>query len=96
MRSIHHRIGIVSIPGDISLVGYDDIPDAQRQAPPLTTIRIPSMDEGKRAVQVLFDLIENRKLYSNEVILPVHLVSKNSTGVSSQRALALVPAQFTQ
>jgi LacI family repressor for deo operon, udp, cdd, tsx, nupC, and nupG len=69
------------IPGDISLVGYDDIPDAQRQSPSLTTIRIPSVNEGERAVQVLFDLIENRKLYSNETVLPVHLVSRNSTSV---------------
>jgi DNA-binding LacI/PurR family transcriptional regulator len=69
------------IPGDISIIGYDDIPDAKRQSPSLTTIRIPSVDEGERAVQVLFDLIENRRLYSNEVVLPVHLVSRNSTSV---------------
>lgn len=70
-----------NIPNDISIVGYDDIPDAIRQAQPLTTIRIPSMDEGQRAVQILFDVIENRKLQSNEVILPVHLVVRNSTSV---------------
>ena len=69
------------IPGDVSIVGYDDIPDAQRQAPPLTTIRIPSMDEGQRAVEVLFNLIENRQLHSNEIVLPVHLVARNSTSV---------------
>jgi len=70
-----------TIPDDISIVGYDDIPDAQRQSPPLTTIRIPSMQEGQRAVQILFDLIENRKVYDNEVILPVHLVTRQSTSV---------------
>lgn len=70
-----------AVPEDISIVGYDDIPDAQRQAPSLTTIRIPSMEEGQRSVEILFDLIENRRLYSNEVVLPVHLVSRNSTGV---------------
>lgn len=67
------------IPGDISIAGYDDIPDAQRQSPSLTTIRIPSMDEGERAVKILFDLIEGRPIYSNEIILPVHLVSRDST-----------------
>jgi len=70
-----------NIPGDISIIGYDDIPDAQRQTPPLTTISIPSLGEGQRAVQVLFDLIENRKLAANEIVLPVHLVSRNSTSV---------------
>lgn len=69
------------IPRDISIVGYDDIPNAQRQATPLTTIRIPSMDEGQHAVRILFDLIENRKLQSKKVVLPVHLVSRNSTTV---------------
>ena len=69
------------VPGDISIVGYDDIPDAARQAAPLTTIRIPSMDEGRRAVQLLFDLIENRKLHTNKIILPVHLITRQSTDV---------------
>ena len=69
------------VPDDISMVGYDDIPDAQRQSPPLTTIRIPSMDEGRRAVQILFDLIENRQLPSNEFVLPVHLVARSSTSI---------------
>jgi len=70
-----------NIPGDISIVGYDDIPDAQRQTTPLTTISIPSIHEGQCAVQVLFDLIENRRRLSNEIILPVHLISRKSTGV---------------
>lgn len=70
-----------NIPEDISIIGYDDIPDAQRQTTPLTTISIPSMDEGQHAVQMLFDTIENRKRYSKEIVLPVHLVSRSSTGI---------------
>ena len=68
-----------NIPNDISIVGYDDIPDAVRQTTPLTTIRIPSIDEGQRAVQLLFDRIENRKITSGEIILPVYLVPREST-----------------
>lgn len=70
-----------TIPDDISIIGYDDVPDAQRQTPALTTISIPSIDEGQRAVQVLFDLIENRDLHSTETVLPVHLIARDSTGV---------------
>ena len=73
------------IPDDISIVGYDDIPDAKRQPTPLTTIRIPSMEEGERAVQVLFDLIENRKLHTNKIVLPVHLISRRSTSVPKNK-----------
>jgi len=39
------------------------------------------MEEGQRAVQVLFDLLENRYLDTNKIVLPVHLVSRDSTGV---------------
>ncbi len=74
------------IPEDLSIVGYDDIPTAKRQATPLTTIRIPSMDEGQRAVQVLFDLIENRRLYSTKVILPVQLITRSSTAIHRARS----------
>lgn len=67
------------IPDDISIIGYDDISDAQRQATPLTTIRIPSMEEGQKAVQVLFDVIEGRYIPTSEIVLPVNLVVRNST-----------------
>jgi DNA-binding LacI/PurR family transcriptional regulator len=70
-----------SIPGDISIVGYDDISDAARQTPPLTTIRIPSVDEGARAAEVLLDLIEHRALYTRETVVPVNLVTRQSTTV---------------
>lgn len=68
-------------PTDISIIGYDDIPSAQRQTPPLTTIRIPSMREGQQAVEALFDLINNRKIQQKEYILPVHLVTRESTSI---------------
>jgi DNA-binding LacI/PurR family transcriptional regulator len=77
----------IDIPGDISIVGYDDIPDAQRQTTPLTTVHIPSMDEGERAVQVLFALLEKRKIDSYEIVLPVHLVSRESTNVPRDNPL---------
>ena len=71
----------IKIPEEISVIGYDDIPDAQRQSVPLTTIRIPSLDEGQQAARVLFDLIENRPLNSRKFILPVHLVARKSTAI---------------
>ena len=71
----------IKVPEEISIIGYDDIADAERQPVPLTTIKIPSLDEGRQAVKFLFDLIENRPLHSNKINLPVHLVSRNSTTV---------------
>jgi len=71
----------IKIPEEISIVGYDDIPAAQRQAVPLTTIRIPSFDEGQQAAKVAFDLLEDRPLISPKSILPVHLITRKSTAI---------------
>ncbi|HUV29008.1 MAG TPA: LacI family DNA-binding transcriptional regulator [Anaerolineales bacterium] len=73
------------VPSDISIIGYDDIPTAQRQDPQLTTIRIPSLEEGQQAVEVLFNLLDNHKLPKNEYILPVRLITRNSTAVQREK-----------
>jgi LacI family transcriptional regulator len=45
----------IAVPGDISIVGYDDIDFAAVAAVPLTTIRQPRAEIGKRAVRLLLD-----------------------------------------
>ena len=42
----------VSVPDDISLVGYDNIPVAQELSPPLTTVYMPHEEMGKAAVRL--------------------------------------------
>ncbi|NEB02839.1 LacI family transcriptional regulator [Streptomyces sp. SID13726] len=48
----------LSVPGDISVVGYDDIPAAAYLSPPLTTVRQDFTAVADRAVEVLIALIE--------------------------------------
>ena len=43
----------LSIPGDLSVVGYDDSPLASQLWPALTTIRLPIRDLGRQAAQML-------------------------------------------
>jgi LacI family transcriptional regulator len=45
------RLG-VSVPGDISVIGFDDVPMAAMVAPPLTTIRLPTDEAGVAAVEL--------------------------------------------
>src|SRR5204862_6544165 len=45
----------LSVPGDVSVVGYDDIPVAQYMTPALTTIRQPMHEVGAQAVKLLVD-----------------------------------------
>ncbi len=43
------RLGI-AVPGDLSVVGFDDVPMAAMVAPPLTTISLPTEQAGTNAV----------------------------------------------
>jgi LacI family repressor for deo operon, udp, cdd, tsx, nupC, and nupG len=60
----------LSVPEDISLVGFDDIPLAQYCDPPLTTIAQLAEVFGHRAVEMLINLIEKKSNPQQHVILP--------------------------
>ncbi len=48
-----------AVPGDVSVIGFDDIPEAAYLIPPLTTLRQDFVDEGSRAVAMLLSQIEH-------------------------------------
>jgi DNA-binding LacI/PurR family transcriptional regulator len=48
----------VEVPGRLSVVGFDDVPEAQWARPPLTTIHQPSAEMGGAAVRMLLSLID--------------------------------------
>ena len=45
----------LSVPGDVSIVGFDGVPEAATSDPPLTTVSQPIRELGRRAVEVLID-----------------------------------------
>ena len=51
----------LSVPGDVSVVGFDDIQSAAYSTPSLTTVRQPLMEMGKRGAKVLLERIANRE-----------------------------------
>ena len=69
----------LDMPGDISVVGFDDIPDAQHFAPPLTTIRQDFAEIGRRAFEVLLSDLKGEQVAERAQILP-ELVVRASTG----------------
>lgn len=70
----------LSVPGDISVVGYDDIAAAPYLVPPLTTIRSPKMEMGRLAAQMVLKLARDpASLPPQTVTLPVELVIRQST-----------------
>ncbi len=69
------------IPDDISIIGFDDIPQAAQVHPPLTTIRQPLEEMGRRAVRMLLEIIQNPDQAAAKIELPTELVVRESTRV---------------
>lgn len=72
-----HEAGL-SIPEDLSVVGFDNIPEASQSEPGLTTIHQPIQEMGKIAVQMLLKLIEGEPLEENIIKTPTCLVIRDS------------------
>jgi LacI family transcriptional regulator len=76
MRAI--REAGLSVPQDISIVGYDDLPAAAQVTPPLTSIRQPTERMGSLAVDTLIDLIENPQPQTKHLLLATELIVRSS------------------
>ncbi|MEU4422391.1 LacI family DNA-binding transcriptional regulator [Actinoplanes sp. NPDC024001] len=73
---LHTAAGLrVDVPGELSVVGFDDIPEAARTQPPLTTVRQPLRDKGVLAVELL-----TRPGTQAPPRLPTHLIVRGTTG----------------
>ena len=69
----------LSIPDDVSLVGFDNIPESALTTPSLTTINQPIQDMGSAAVDLLIHLMDGSGDRSTHVRLPTALVERGST-----------------
>jgi LacI family transcriptional regulator len=67
------------VPGDISVVGFDDIQIAAYNTPSLTTVRQPLIRMGTIAAQTLLERIETKKLEPREIAIQPELVIREST-----------------
>jgi LacI family transcriptional regulator len=71
----------LSTPGDVSVVGFDDIQSAAYSTPSLTTVRQPLLEMGRRGAQVLLERIANReKEFASEIVMAPELIVRESTG----------------
>ncbi len=64
------------VPEDVSLVGYDDIPRAAELSPPLTTVSVPRIELGRRAVRLMLDIEKGEA--PHETVLPSRLMIRES------------------
>lgn len=70
----------VSVPEEVAVVGFDDLPSATLVKPQLTTVRQPILQKGVRAANVLIDLIEGCVEPPQQILLPTQLVIRESCG----------------
>jgi LacI family transcriptional regulator len=81
----------VSVPDDVSLAGYDDIPLSRDVTPPLTTVRVPMAELGRQAMSLaLAPATEDERV----IRLPTELVTRASSAAVAaaprgRRALAI-------
>jgi LacI family transcriptional regulator len=73
-----------AIPGDISLVGFDDMPIGALLSPPLTAVRQPVETLGRLGFQTLFALL-NGEPATPVTRLPVELIRRQSVGAPKER-----------
>lgn len=68
----------LKIPGDLAIMGFDDIPMAAYCNPSLSTVHSPSLELGQQAARLLLEQLNQEKAPVKKVLLPVELVLRGS------------------
>jgi LacI family transcriptional regulator len=74
------RTAGVSIPGDLSVIGFDDIASAALSYPPLTTVSLSRHVLGRMAVEALLTMLAHPERAGVALPVPTALVVRESTG----------------
>lgn len=68
----------LTVPDDIAVAGFDDLEFSALTNPPLTTIRQPRYEMGKKALEILIANMQGEQNKGVKICLPVEFVSRNS------------------
>jgi LacI family transcriptional regulator len=67
------------VPGEVSVLGFDDLPEARWSSPPLTTVRQPLAEMGMLAARTVLRLAQGEEIESPRIELATELVVRDST-----------------
>ncbi|MFB5662678.1 LacI family DNA-binding transcriptional regulator [Alteribacillus sp. HJP-4] len=67
------------VPEDVSVIGFDDLAEAERHDPPLTTVRQNRYEMGSAAISILTKLIDEPEYEPAPAVLPCELIVRAST-----------------
>lgn len=68
----------LKVPADLALIGFDDYDWTRVTTPPLTVIRQPAFEMGRKAADLLLAQIDHPRKRSKEVTLPTELIIRGS------------------
>ena len=83
LRALHERGR--EIPREVSIVGFDDIPEAQYFTPPLTTVRQDFGEMGRSSLRLLLELMQETGQPPQRVTIAPELVVRRSTAPPLKR-----------
>ncbi len=86
----------IDIPNDLSIIGYDDEPDAKFTRPALTTICQPQYEMGTRAATLLFERMQIPTLPQRQVIVQPQLIVRETTAAPAPVMRPLTETAITQ
>ena len=69
----------IPVPEVVALAGFNDTPEGRFVTPPLTSVRLPFYEQGRRAVEMLLALLAGEQV-SEQVVLPAKLRIRRSCG----------------
>lgn len=75
----------LKIPANISVIGFDDMPWAKAITPPLTVIKQPGYEMGRRAAELLFQRVDDPKRETVQIIMEPSIVVRKSTGKKKEK-----------
>lgn len=84
MRALRDRQ--ISVPEDVSVVGFDDIDAADYCTPRLTTVRQPMQEMGRAGAKLLLEYMETQEFPGNQHFIAPELILRESTAPAKKKA----------
>ncbi len=75
-RALHERG--MTVPDQMSVIGFDNLPFTELLSPPLTTVHAPRLELGRTAATMLLRLINAEPLEMSRVVLPTQFIERQS------------------
>jgi len=83
MRALHEVN--LTVPEDVAIIGFDDIPAAAKADPPLTTVRQPIRTMGSVAVETLIDILAHPGSEVRHILVATELVIRSTCGTMKSK-----------